>query len=141
MKKTIIAVVAVFLVLLIQKPLEVVALDLPEVQQQTNRYYVEQLVDFYSEKYGVNADKMMQTIRNENDTFDTNRQSELKYKKGNRWKFPAGTQEKSYGLAMIHLPDHPHITKEQATNPHFAVEFMAKEFAKGNQSKWMGYEK
>lgn len=103
--------------------------------------YVQQLVNVYSVKYGVSGADMMRTLRNENDTFQFDRQSGLKYKQGNRWGFPAGTQEKSYGICQIHLPDNPDVSYEQAINPEFCVEFMAKEFAKGNQSKWMGYKK
>ena len=84
---------------------------------------------------------MMNTLKNENNTFDFKRQSELKYKKGNKWGFVEGTREKSYGLAQIHLPDHPDVSYEEAINPEFSIEFMAKNFAKGNEGWWMGYEK
>lgn len=42
----------------------------------------------------------------------------------------------SYGLAQIHLPSHPKITKEQALDKVFAVRFMAREFSKGNARIW-----
>lgn len=47
-----------------------------------------------------------------------------------------GDKNSSFGISQIHLPSHPEISKEQAINPDFAVEFMAKEFAKGNQKIW-----
>lgn len=37
-----------------------------------------------------------------------------------------GEREKSLGLAQIHLPDHPDVTEEQAKNPEFSLDFMAK---------------
>lgn len=42
----------------------------------------------------------------------------------------------SFGLAQIHLPAHPDITKEQATNPDFAIDFLAKNLAAGKGSMW-----
>lgn len=129
--------------ILIQKPLEVIALDVVSepVIQMTDKEYVESLVDTYAKKYKVSKSSMMKTLVNENIEFKFDQQSNLKYKKGNRWGFPAGVREKSYGIAQIHLPDHPDVSYEEAIDPEFAVEFMAKNFAKGNASWWMGYEK
>lgn len=42
----------------------------------------------------------------------------------------------SYGLSQIHLPSHPTITKEQATDPYFATVFMAENISKGRGSMW-----
>lgn len=47
----------------------------------------------------------------------------------------------SFGLSQIHLPAHPHITKEQAFKPEYAIEFMAKEMSKGNAWKWSCWKK
>lgn len=155
MKKTIFLVGLVILATISQNPLIAVALDtggvtkteipieLVEVKQPqlTNKQIVEGLVNKYSAQYGVSKVEMMRTLTNENDTFQFNRQSGLKYKAGNRWGLPAGSREQSFGVAQIHLPDHPKITKAQATDPDFAVEFMAKQFAKGNARMWMGYTK
>lgn len=105
----------------------------------TNKEYVQKLVTLYAQKYNVSASALMHTIQNENGNFDFSRQSNCVYAQGNRWGFPAGAREKSYGLAMIHLPDHPNISYDQATDPEFAVAYMAKEFSKGHQGMWMGY--
>lgn len=115
-------------------------LSYPCMYEETNEDCVKRLVDKYAKEYKVSASSMMRTLKNENNTFDFDAQSNLKYKKGNRWKFPAGTREKSYGICQIHLPDHPYVSYDQATNPEFCVEFMAKNFAKGKQRMWMGYE-
>ena len=116
-------------------------IDSPCYYKETNEACVWRLVKFYAKKYGVSSSKMMQTLKNENKTFQFHKQSELRYKKGNRWKFPEGTREKSFGIAQIHLPDHPDVSYQEATDPAFAVEFMAKAFAKGKQGWWMGYPK
>lgn len=41
-----------------------------------------------------------------------------------------GDREKSFGLVQIHLPDHPDVTREQAIDPAFAINFMAKNLGK-----------
>lgn len=41
-----------------------------------------------------------------------------------------GERERSFGLAQIHLPDHPNVTEAQATDPAFAINFMAKNLGK-----------
>lgn len=105
----------------------------------TNKEYVTQLVAKYAKKYGVSKDSLMRTIINENGNFDYSRQSDCTYKEGNRWGFKGGSREKSYGLAMIHLPDHPNITYEQAIDPEFAVDYMAYHFSLGHQLMWSGY--
>lgn len=143
MNKTIIAVALLILVIISVNPAKLIAEDVVEkpcMYNQSNKDCVKNLVDIYAKKYHVSANKMMQTLENENNTFDFDLQSRLTYKKGNRWKQPAGSRELSFGIAQIHLPDHPDITKEQATNPEFAVNYMASEFSKGRQSQWMGYE-
>lgn len=91
------------------------------------------LVKKYGAPLHVNQKSMLETIRceakkNDDGTFDPLGQSEMLR--------PDGSQEKSYGLVQIHLPDHPEITKEQAQNPDFAVSFMASEFSTGHASAW-----
>ena len=139
MKKQIIMVG--LLAFMLVSPAKLIAEDKKEspcMYNQTNKECVQMLVNKYSKKYNVSAKSIMNTLENENDTFDFDRQSELKYKKGNRWKLSG--YEQSYGVAMIHLPDHPEITLEQATDPEFSIEFMAKQFSLGKQKMWMGYK-
>jgi hypothetical protein len=47
-----------------------------------------------------------------------------------------GVREDSWGLAQIHLPSHPDVTREEALNEDFAIEWMASHFYK---VKWYGY--
>lgn len=47
-----------------------------------------------------------------------------------------GDGGKSHGLVQIYLPAHPNITKEQAHDPEFAINFIIDEFKKGNEKKW-----
>jgi hypothetical protein len=100
-------------------------------------------VNEYATRHGANAKEMYDTIAKcENKALNPNQQS------GHRYDFNSpkrdivkGDQERSYGLAMIHLPDHPTITLENATDPEFALEWMAKEFAAGRESQWTCHTK
>lgn len=89
-------------------------------------------------EYGVSADEMIRVINCENKEWEPIQQSRHTYKPGNRWGFPAGTREKSFGLVQIHLPDNP-VTYEQATDPEFAITFMAQRFSEGRQRMWSCY--
>lgn len=111
---------------------KLIAADLP-----TREKIVKELVRKYATKYHVSESEMLTTLRCENKTFAPNLQS------GHRYKFNApkrgivaGEQEKSFGLSMIHLPDHPTVSLDQATDPEFAVSFMAEKFANGEQTAW-----
>ena len=50
-----------------------------------------------------------------------------------------GDHGTSYGLVQIHMPAHPEITKEQAFDPEFAVDYLAKEISYGNGKIWSCY--
>ncbi len=58
------------------------------------------------------------------------------------WKTDAiGDNGESIGLAQIHLTDHPDITKEQAFDPFFSIDWMASEMSKGRSKEWSCYRK
>lgn len=42
----------------------------------------------------------------------------------------------SFGIAQIHLSAHPDITKAQALDPKFSIDYAAQQFATGNSSMW-----
>lgn len=93
----------------------------------------------YAKIWKNDPQKIINTINCEDKDWDPNLQSELTYKSGNRWGFAGGTQEKSYGLVQIHLPDHKDITKEQATDPDFALNYIAEHL--GRDDSWSCYKK
>ena len=109
-----------------------------EADIATRRELVKEKIDELATKYGANSEEMYATIaRCENKELDPNKQS------GHRYNFESpkrgivkGEQEQSFGLAMIHLPDHPDISKSEATDPEFALDWMAQEFAKGREKQW-----
>ncbi len=47
-----------------------------------------------------------------------------------------GDHESSLGLSQIHLPAWAEITPQQAYDPAFAVDFMARQFQAGNKKIW-----
>lgn len=47
-----------------------------------------------------------------------------------------GGRELSFGLAQIHLPDHPDVTLEEATDPYFAMDFLISEWEEGRAWQW-----
>lgn len=50
-----------------------------------------------------------------------------------------GDHGTSLGLVQIHLPAHPDITRAEAFDPIFAINFMAAQFAKHNENIWSCY--
>lgn len=46
----------------------------------------------------------------------------------------------SFGLVQIHLPSNPTITKEQALDPTFALNFITDKFIQGRQKMWSCYK-
>lgn len=104
-----------------------------EIKPKSNEEIVEELVEKYATKYGVSKERMWRTIRCENSELDFDLQSRIINSKGIR--------EQSYGISQIHLPSNPSVSYEEATNPEFAVEFMAKNFAAGRASMWSCYRK
>lgn len=89
-------------------------------ERSLNEYSVQELVSHFASQYQVSSNQMLATIKCESG-FREN---------------AIGDGGKSYGLSQIHLPSHPNVTKEQATDKVFAIEFMAKAFSKGKQRQW-----
>ena len=50
-----------------------------------------------------------------------------------------GDKGTSFGIAQIHLPAHLNITKEQALDPYWAINWSVEQFKKGNARIWSCY--
>ena len=85
---------------------------------------IDEKITKYASEYKVDETLMRKVIKCES-SFNPN---------------AVGDKGTSYGLSQIHLPAHPDITKEQATNEDFAINFMAKEFSKNNMKIWSCYK-
>jgi hypothetical protein len=100
------------------------------LNREYTRSELELWVEHYANEYGVSSDTMKQVITCESG-WNTDIQS--------RHTRPDGSQEQSFGLVQIFLPAHPYISYEQAVDPIFSIEFMAKSFAEGNATWWTCY--
>lgn len=87
----------------------------------------------YADLYGVSRQELYKVVECESG-FDPGIQSFHPSPTG-----PNG-REDSWGLAQINLPYHPDITREQAVNPDFALDYIASEFAKGHKGQWSCYK-
>lgn len=95
-----------------------------------------EIVSVKSKEYGVSETIMVGIIDCES-SWDTTLQSKHLYSFSDpRRSIVKGERERSYGLVQIHLPDHPNVTLEQATDPEFAVDFLAKNIAQGRLGMW-----
>lgn len=92
---------------------------------------VRALIEASAAKYGVNAVQLRNTLW-----------CESQYKIGQS-EYPDASgpngREDSWGVAQIHLPDHPDVSREQAQDITFAVDWAAKEFAAGRATQWTCY--
>lgn len=82
---------------------------------------IEQLIDEKALQYGVSAEQLY---------FTLNCESSMNPKALN----PHG--EFSVGLSQINLEAHTSVTREQAEQPEFAIDFMAKNLAQGKWKMW-----
>lgn len=97
-------------------------------------------------KYNISREQMVRVTLCEapiyNNVYNSeDSQSRLTYSEGQIARHPTwgvvGEREKSFGPAQIHLPAHPTISKEEASDPDFAIDFMAKKISEGKESWWM----
>lgn len=82
------------------------------------------IIEAYAVRYGIPSSSLVATLRCESG-FDANAVGDL------------GT---SFGVAQIHLPAHTDISKDEALNPFFAIDWAASQFALGKASMWSCYK-
>lgn len=97
----------------------------PEVVQLTTKIdwtpeRIDTEIEEQAAKYGKSADYMRAIIKCESHGSTTIQSHHVKN----------GVREKSYGLSQIHLPSHPTVTREEAIDPEFAINFLAKNLGK-----------
>lgn len=99
---------------------------------------IEALITRYAGKYGVNPGVMHFTVSCETaGTFDPTIQSEARYTADHpEWGVKAGDREQSYGLAQIHIPSNRGVTRAQASDADYALDFMARHMAAGEYWRW-----
>lgn len=101
---------------------------------------VNELVSFYAAKYAVSEGVMLRVMACENKERNPKGQSKhLYYFSDPKRAIVQGTRERSFGLVQIHLPDHPEVSYEEATNPEYSIEFLAKHLSLGHGYWWTCY--
>lgn len=94
------------------------------------------LIDKYSQKYDVSSATMVQIVKCES-YFDPTIQSIDTYNQDYpNWEVKKGDRELSFGLVQIHLPSHPEITKAEALDPDFSLNYLAYHLSLGQESMW-----
>jgi len=115
---------------LVIKPTNLIAEDQVPVKETLTKNQMLQRVYKYAEIHNNSAEKIIATIDCENKGWDPKLQSYI---------VKDGVREDSWGLSQIHLPSHPTITKQQAQDADFAINFMAEHL--GRDVKWSCYSK
>lgn len=57
------------------------------------------------------------------------------------WHYNAVSKTNDYGLVQVHLKSHPDITREQAEDPYFALNWAAEQWQAGNAKAWTCFRK
>ena len=94
-------------------------------EQNASAYHVEStaipaLIAFYSSMYGVSNSEMDSLVSCESSYNPT----------------AVGDNGNSHGLAQINQPAHPTISVSEAESPLFALDYMAKHLALGQDEMW-----
>lgn len=99
---------------------------------------IKDLIRVYAVAYDVNPGIMEFVVDCETGhTFDPKQQSFATYKRDRpEYGVKKGDRELSFGLAQIHLPANPTITRAQAEDPDFALQFLAKGLNAGEYWRW-----
>lgn len=96
-----------------------------------------EIIQQASERWDVDKDLLIRVVNDEDPSWDPMKQSDQHYRFTDpRFGIVKGARENSWGAAMINLDYHPEITKEQAQNFEFSVNFLAKEIHRGNGDWW-----
>lgn len=83
------------------------------------------IIAAYAVKYGIPAQPLIDTLKCESN-FNAS---------------AVGDSGTSFGVAQVHLPAHPEITKAEALDPLWAINWTAEEFAAGDADLWSCYRK
>ena len=100
------------------------ATDVPVIEQPTTLPVTpKEIIRSVSDSTGISYDVMYNVIECESG-FNPN---------------AIGDNGHSFGLVQIFLEYHPTVTKEQALNPEFAINFLAEKLSQGKGNLWTCY--
>lgn len=81
------------------------------------------IIEAYAVRYGIPSEPIIDTLKCESGFNPV----------------AIGDKGTSFGVAQIHLPAHPDITRDEALNPFFAIDWTAQQFKAGKQGMWSCY--
>lgn len=81
------------------------------------------IIEAYAVKYGVDSHSLTSTLACESG-YNAD---------------AVGDKGTSFGVAQIHLSAHPEVSREQALDPLWSIDWAAKMFAAGRASMWTCY--
>ena len=102
---------------------QVLAQSLPPVVYSTST--APAIIEAYAIHYGIPAQPLIDTLACES-RFNPD---------------SIGDKGTSFGLAQIHLPAHPEITRQEALDPLWSIDWAAKQFSEGHASMWSCFNK
>jgi hypothetical protein len=106
-----------------ETPVEKAIRLIPHTQDETERR-----IRYLYERAGEHADVLARIIWCESRFLNVQSQVQQHY-----------GQELSFGLAQIHLPSHPNVTKEQAMDAYFSIDYAIELYKKEGARPWYGY--
>lgn len=98
--------------------------------KNADRVKIDALIVSKSREYGVSEATIRHIISRES-TYISNSVGDKNY-----LCQKTGKISPSYGLVQISSCWHPYVSYQEATNPEFAIDFLAKNLAKGRCSMW-----
>lgn len=116
-------------------PQTTTSLELEEIPTQVveeRPLTVHEIIDAKAKEYGVSA-YVMHTVVACESGYDTKVQS--------KHITAQGTREQSFGLVQINTYWNPDVTYEQAIDPVFSADFLAKRLSEGKGYLWTCYRK
>lgn len=113
----------IFLGLSLGTPTPVLAQNLPPVVYSTTT--APDIIAAYAIHYGIPAGPLVATLRCESRFYSN----------------AVGDNGSSFGVAQIHLPAHLDVSKAQALDPLWSIDWAAREFAQGRAYQWTCYRK
>lgn len=96
--------------------------SIPKIEYSTTT--AEVIIEAYAAHYGIPADPLVATLRCESDFNDKS----------------IGDFGTSFGVAQVHLPAHKDISKAQALDPLWSINYAAQQFSLGHQDMWSCYK-
>ncbi len=135
MKHIIVLVFALLILIAPQAYAVAPIIDLVEQKKTYNQILTKEEVLFIvqdkARKYNINPDTVMSVIDCEvRGEYNPSIQSRM---------IINGEREDSYGLAQINLYWNPDITYEQAIDPEFSIDFLARRISEGYGKRWTCY--